>query len=436
MIIISNEMVKTFFAILIFSGFVHPVWAANRYWVSAVSSNWNNISNWSLTSGGAGGSSVPGSADAVIFDNSGNGNCTIDLSVNITSLTLNATYSGNITQGSNPISVTTTAIFSGGSFSGGTANIFITGGFTLSGCSFASTAGILELRDNAAFLGGTFLHNNGTVRFNATNTTTQTMSGISPTFYILEFVGISRPYTIASIGNITVLNSLNFSGVSYYNLFSGTIDLSGDINISNTSFSCGGDAQVNINGTGNQNYNGGAAAGQGALPKLTINKSSGILNLFNYPSVENDFTYSAGTVNPGTSTFCFTHGTVGTYTLTGNISLANILFTVNTSGGGATLNAASTITALGDLTIGGTGNINLLLGNINVFGNVYLTNTAYGTGGTTTINILGSANQSLDATTIVGGQCRMPNVIINKTAGTLSFLGNISFYWECNLYCR
>ena len=48
---------------------------ANRYWVPGGSGAWNNTNNWSNTSGGASGASIPGSADDVYFDaNSGNGN--------------------------------------------------------------------------------------------------------------------------------------------------------------------------------------------------------------------------------------------------------------------------------------------------------------------------------------------------------------------------
>lgn len=52
---------------------------ANRYWVGG-NGTWDGTTttNWSTTSGGAGGASVPGTADAVLFDyNSGTGTATI-----------------------------------------------------------------------------------------------------------------------------------------------------------------------------------------------------------------------------------------------------------------------------------------------------------------------------------------------------------------------
>lgn len=59
---------------------------ANRYWVAATASVWDNTANWSTTSGGSGGASVPGASDDVIFDGNGNGNCTLDVNGNAASI--------------------------------------------------------------------------------------------------------------------------------------------------------------------------------------------------------------------------------------------------------------------------------------------------------------------------------------------------------------
>jgi hypothetical protein len=186
---------------------------------------------------------------------------------------------------------------------------------------------------------------------------------------------------------------------------------------------------ININGTIVQNYNGSTIAGAGALPQLTINKTAGSLNLTNFPGVSDNFTYTAGTVNAGTSTFCFTHGlvTVITYSITGSLSLAGIEFFMNTSVTTITITAATTLTATGDLTIAGSGTVIINSGNINVNGNILLTSTSTGGGGSTTINIIGTGNETMDGTTVIVNQSRLPNININKTAGTLSLTGNISF---------
>src|ERR1700680_902390 len=84
---------------------------AARFWIAAGPSNWNNTANWSNASGGAGGFSVPGLADAVTFNNQGLGNCTIDVPANVLSLTVAASYTGTILQGANTFSTINNATF-------------------------------------------------------------------------------------------------------------------------------------------------------------------------------------------------------------------------------------------------------------------------------------------------------------------------------------
>src|SRR5450432_2501257 len=411
--------------------FSNNSFAANRFWVSVLPGNWNNTINWSASSGGLGGASVPVVADIAVFDGGGLGidigNCTINTAVAVTGMTVSSGYTGTIIQGANAMAISGPASFGGGIFSGGSSNITVTGVFTLSATAFTSTSGVLELRDNAAFTGGSFVHNSGTVRFNCTNNATETISGISPAFYQMEFVGINRGYTISSTGNISVANNLIFSGGGFYTLNTGVIDVKGDINVTNTSTGCGGDAKININGTIVQNFNGNTIAGTGALPQLTINKTAGSLNLANFPGISNNFTYTAGTVNAGTSTFCFNHVSVAAYSITGTLSLAGIEFSMNTSLSTLTLAAGTTLTATANLTITGTGGVLINSGNINVNGNIILAGTSTGGGGTTTINIVGTGPETIDGTALIINQTRLPNININKATGTLSLTGNISF---------
>jgi hypothetical protein len=395
-----------------------------RFWVANTTANWSSISSWATASGGAPGASVPGTGDNATFDNGGSGNCNIDLPLALNNLTVNTTYAGTITQGAQTITLSNNAIFAGGVFAGGSVNMTISGTFTLSGTAFTSTTAILELDGNSAFTGGSFTHNNGTVKYNGA--ATQTISGTSPVFNILELVGKGHNFTLSSTPDITVLSSLNLSGTSTYNINTGTIDVNGDINVTNTATGDAGTGTININGTGLQHFNGGATAGQGALPKLTINKTSGALNLANFPTVSNAFTYTAGTVNAGTSTFCFTDGSNNPYIISGSLSLNNLEFLVATNGT-FTIPAATTLTAAGNLTLAGTANLTLNTGNINVNGNILLTNTATGGGGSAIINIIGAGNETLDGSAIASGQDPLPLVNINKAGGTLSLAGNISF---------
>jgi hypothetical protein len=438
--------------------------AANRFWVSAIASNWNNPANWSNVSGGAGGFTVPGLADAVIFNNVRVGNCTLDAPGTVLSFTINAGYtgtifqgvnivstvnsvsiaagtiiggSGNITVGGNStftggvftggtgnISITGNASFTGGIFAGGTGNMTIGGNFTLNGTAFTSTSGIMEFDGSAAFTSATFTHNNGIVRFSAA-AGVSTISGTSPSLFNLEFVGNGFNYNITSAGNVSVANSLNITGALSYNLNTAAIDVAGDINVTNTASGCAGTALININGAGNQNFSGSSAAGLGALPRVTINKASGTLNLSNFPSSSNAFTYIAGTVNAGTSMFSFTNGSANPYSISGSLALNNIEF-LALANQTYTITLATLLTANGDLTMAGTGRITLNTGSINVNGNIFLNNTAAAGGGTASINIVGAGNQSMDGTAIAISQNLLPLIIINKAGGTLTLKGIIS----------
>ena len=407
----------------IFSILSHQLFAA-RYWVATTASNWNNTANWATTSGGRGGASVPGAADPVNFDFNGRGSCSIDVPVNIQKLTVSFGYTGTIFQGAHPIDVATNSTFSSGTFSGGTADITFAANFTLSGGTFTATSGTLEFDGNTSFLAGTFNHNNGTVLYVATGGTT-TISGNSPTFYGLEFAGEGFDYDITSNGHVKVLNSLNLSGTQAYNLNTGTIDVTGNIDVTNVAPGCSGSALVNINGTGAQLIKGSTVAGAGALPQVTINKTSGTLSLSNYPASSNTFTYTAGTVNPGTSTWCFIDGTNNTYTIRGSLTLNNITF-LAIANQTFTIPAATILTTTGDLTIAGTNKVTINTGNINVKGNLYLANTATNGGGTALITVNGTGSQAIDGTAIAINQDLLPFLTINKTAGTLTLKGNIS----------
>jgi hypothetical protein len=395
--------------------------AANRFWVAAAPSNWNNIVNWSNVSGGAGGFSVPVAGDNVTFDNGGAGDCTIDMAVSVATITVNATFAGTIFQGANAITTSGAANMGGGTFSGGSANIVFGGAFSLTGTAiFTSTTALLEFQNNCAFTAGTFNHNNGSVQYNRAGGLT--ISGIAESFYNLEFVGNGATIAITA-GTLTVTNTLTISGASALTLNTGTINAQGDILVTNTATGGGGSATINIAGTGGQNFTGGTSAGYGALPQLTINKPSGAINLLNFPSVANNFTYTAGTVNAGTSTFCFTRATAN-YTLTGSLTLANILFTASVNFT-ATVAAGTTVSCTGDLTLGGAANLTLNTGNIDVGGNLVLTNTGAGGGGSATIMLNGSGPQTVDGSAITGNENLLPGLSINST-GTVSLLGNIS----------
>ncbi|HEY4287774.1 MAG TPA: T9SS type A sorting domain-containing protein [Puia sp.] len=404
--------------------------AVNRYWVSILGGNWNNTLSWASSSGGLPGASVPAAGDAVIFDGGSflgirKGNCTINTTVNVSSMEIDARYTGTISQGANSITIAGTATLGGGTFAGGTGNITVGSTFTLSATAFTSTSATLELNGDAAFTGGTFTHNNGLVKFNGT--ASQTISGTSPGLYDLEFVGTGHVYTLSSAGDIGVVNRLAISGSSSCTLTSGQLDVSGNIVLTNTSTGDGGTSTININGSGNQAISSALLINQSTLPSVNISKTGGTLTLPAIITVMGNWTYTSGTLdvttNNSTVVFDNSLSITGSHTLN-NVTFEgnnNWIFTFNT---GTVLTVAGTLTTTGasnifinDATAGATA--------LQAQGDILIGNSSTTGGGTGQILINGTASQTFSST-VAAGQGWLPFIKIQKTSGTLTLGGTTS----------
>jgi hypothetical protein len=383
--------------------------AASRYWIGVADNNWNNTGNWSTSSGGGGGASVPGSGDVANFDVNGNVNCTLNAAVNIAGLTMTAGYTATITHSTNTIALGTSgATLSGGTFAGGSASITATGAFTISGCAFTSTSGTFNTNSNFTVSSGSFTHNSGLMKFTATNTISA-----SVTMYQVEFApALAATYTIAGGTTLTISNTMTISGTVTATFNTGNINANGNVVITNTAAGSGGSAILTISGSGNQLIDGVTSTSEARLPNVVINKSGGTLTLQDFVNVTGNWTRTAGDVDPGTSTVAM----LATKTISGTDTLYNVVFasggTFTISGGGSTLNILHTFTNQG--SIDQTFNT----GTINAYGDIVVTNTATGGGGNATVNICGSTNQTLDGSAGIT-QGRFPNLIINKSGGTL-----------------
>ena len=187
---------------------------ANRYWVVGGDGNWNSTTNWSTTSGGASGASVPVSVDTVLIDaNSGAGSIILDISPTIISITFNG-FTGNFNFGSNTLSLN------------GTGTIFT---------------------------GSTLMTVAGTPIVNCTNATA-TARTINPT-NVTQLNSISFNVTAGtgtfSVGATTAVRNLNFTG------FSGTWaalnnTIYGDLILSSTMTVAAGGTTTFASSTGNQ----------------------------------------------------------------------------------------------------------------------------------------------------------------------------------------
>lgn len=344
------------------------VFAAKRYWIKATAAYWNNTANWSATSGGAPGASVPGSSDTAYFNGSGVGNDTINATVNIKRLEIASGFTGKILQGANAITVGTGgAVLSGGTFTGGSSSITVSGSLTISGTAFTSTSNTLSVAGSLTISSGSFTHNNGIVALTATSTLTVSRTG-GVTFYKLSFAPTSTAtFTITSTTSITVSNLFSYDGSAAITLNSGTISAQGNLTVNNNSTGGGGSATINITGT-SPTITGPATPGRGVLPNVSF--------------------------------------------ITG-------------SGSSATFTLSKTITIGGTLATYGGGSQTFNTDTLSPTGNVYLRNSGTGGGGSAIISFTNTNSQTLRGNATVGNGS-LPKVVINKSAGTLTLDSTIS----------
>jgi len=416
--------------------------AADRYWVSAGASNWNNTLNWSASSGGPNGASVPVAGDVAIFDGAGgkNGNCSLDVDFTVSGFQVIG-YTGTITQAAMvDMQITSDADFNTGIFIGAGVgdDITIYGNLTISGnSSFTSTAGILELQGNYTFTSSmSFVHNNGTVK---TAGDGGTFTG-SQTFYDLT-LGSAAPYVnnITIGGTFTVINTLTIdamvglSGVYYID--GGTIEARGDINFTSDTKKNDvlGTATILINGGGPQTFTGYAPAADDffyGLPNIDIDKSGGTLTLSDHIATGGNLTHTAGVVSAdGTSKLWFI---MEGQTITGDITLNEVEFTgFATAIGQITIAASTTVTVTDALTISATaGTFERFLlntGTIEAQGDInFDSNLRNKDVGTATILINGGGDQTFTGYTTDDFFYGMCKIDINKSTGTLTLIDNIA----------
>lgn len=212
---------------------------SQRYWVASTASNWNNTANWSATSGGAGGASVPVAGVVAIFDNGGNGNCTLDIAPTIGSITISG-YSGTINLNGNNLTISgsTASTFSSGTISnsGGTAAVVLntaTGTFTFNGSTISAnisgTAGSITFSGGSTF-GGTVILSAANILLNGTTSSVNTFNGTTT----LTKTGTGNDFGTGGNrfnGTTTLINTAtsgNFeTGNNYYDIFNGTLTLTG-----------------------------------------------------------------------------------------------------------------------------------------------------------------------------------------------------------------
>ena len=168
-------MKKLFFLILLFLC-TSNVYDADRFWVSGGDGNWNNTNNWSTSSGGSSGASVPGTADDAKFDgNSGTGTATLNVAGDILSIDFTG-FGGTFDHSSNTLTVSgNVTLVAGMTYTKGTGTWFIgatstftSGGKSVNNLQFDDATMTITLGDDATIDGTTTFGTDNTGVFTIT----------------------------------------------------------------------------------------------------------------------------------------------------------------------------------------------------------------------------------------------------------------------------
>ena len=309
--------------------------------------------------------------------------------------------------------VTTPNMESVGTFNGGAGTIDINGDLIISGGSYTATSGDIYLNGDFTVSAGSFVHNSGALILDNNSAGGQTVNIGSETLNdVAVSLGASRDLTVT--GTMDVDGDLTINSVR--NIDTGTIAVSG--NVTTTDVSVDGSATILFDGAAAQILQVDGIGGTGAISGVDVNKSGGTLTIkdtIRIDGANNGWTYTAGTVDAGTSTIVFSATTLDQYVNSGAMIFNNVMLATGTKD----LNVTGTMDVNGDLTI--TSNRYIDGGTIAVSGNVLTTDSNVTGSGTVLLD--GAGAQLLSAS---GGTGSIGNVNINKSAGTLTIQDTIS----------
>ena len=198
---------------------------AARFWVGGTGT-WNstNTANWSATSGGAGGASVPGAADDVTI-NTASITVTTDYNVSVISVTINASAATLSLGGTLAIAGTNLNV---------TAGIFTTNNFavTIAGSFLCAGSGATQIN-----LGSSTVTISGSGFFNVSNAANLTFNSGTSTL-----IGNAASQTLT--GNTTGNTGQTFYNVSFTGTTAGTHNIVGINTFNNLAFAAPATAGV------------------------------------------------------------------------------------------------------------------------------------------------------------------------------------------------
>ena len=358
---------------------------AARFWVTGGTGNWSSTTNWSATSGGGSGASVPGSADTATFNaSSGVGTATVDSNVTIQTLTMTG-YTGTLAFGTNTISLNSTGtVYTGATTFTVTGTPVINVTSTGSTAITVSAAAVTEANSiSFNFTGGTYTltflaaineaaKNVDFTGFSGTWSTVQSFfiygnltlsTGMTPpTGAGMTFAATSGTKTFTS--NAKVFNSnIDFNGVGgtfqladaltlastrIVNLVNGTLNLNNKVLTTGSFQATSSNTRAIAFGTGYINCaNSGTPFTTQTTTGLTVSGSA-IVNI-TYAGAST-VTVNNGGGLPEASNFSFNF-TAGTYSLFFFPNVGSAAKNVDFTGFAGTLTAISSSTIYGNLTL-------------------------------------------------------------------------------------
>lgn len=426
---------------------------ANRFWVGGTGTwNGSNTANWSATSGGTGGASVPAGGDTVVFDaNSNNGNSGASYTVTLaginasaTSVTINNPSAGVLTfTGTGNISTSTLTVGATVNASGWTGALSVTGTTSLNtnGSVLGASINIqstLSLAGNSATTGAVLLVNGGfaskliTNGFNLTCSTFTSQANGTITPVIDSSAGGSISVSSVSTGtviNIAYNGTLYTGGVTFnlignapngvtrsiVNSGSGTFNLNVSAGSDTVTLPGGSLGSVNCTGfSGTLNQGAVSVSGSFIIPNSTTLNSTGTLNL-TATTAGNVIDTNSKTIN---SVTC--NGSGGSWNINSPLVTSG---TLNLLSG--TINLNNSINCLA-FTSSGTNSKSIAFGTgtaINVTGSATATvlnliGSNFTVSGTPDINLTGNAASGVVRTVTVSTNFTATNSLnINVTAG-------------------
>jgi len=334
---------KTYIFILIALLTINNSYSADYYWSANSGNNWNTTANW-VDGGGFPIGSTPGSSDIVHFTNSNNGNCTIDVNVDIGGLIIDG-YTGIIDINGYTFQVSSgNCTFNTGTLNGGTLTINTSGIATFAGTTFGAIVDSksAELHvSNTVFNSVTTLEKIGasndycdggntfganTIIINSGSGYLRMQRGSPDTF--------NANVDVTNSGSSYILFAYNSAGNTISGNYTSTNSGDGDTYIetgytSSATLDISGNCTVNNTGTGTQSRNYFALSGTTTIGgNLITNNNSNATRAFIYVSF-----YSAATLtingsstitNNGGATYSNTYiGYNGDITFNGTVSATN-----------------------------------------------------------------------------------------------------------------